>query len=52
MGAETTYRVYGYELVEKEIEVQAVTYEEAIEKAYALGLQAPYDAQPVNCGEE
>ena len=45
MGASTTYIVYGYELVEKEIEVSAVTYSEAIEMAQEAGLIKPYDAQ-------
>ena len=42
MGAATTYIVYGYELVEKGIEVSAVTESEAIEIAVGEGLIRPY----------
>ena len=42
MGASTQYLIYGYELVEKEIWVSAITSQQAIEVATAKGLINPY----------
>ena len=46
MGANTTYVVFGYEMVEKKIEVSALTYSDAMEKAAEEGLLGSYDAKP------
>jgi len=45
MGDSTCYVVFGYELVEKEIEVSALTYSDAMEAAESEGLLNPYDAK-------
>ena len=52
MGANTNYRVFGYELVEKEITVSALTSTEALEVAQYEGLVKPYEAVPVNYYDE
>ena len=44
MGANTTWVVYGYKLYEQEIEVSALTYNDALEEAEKEGLLKPYDA--------
>ncbi len=46
MSANTIYVVFGYELVEKEIQVSALTYSDAIEAAISEGLLGIYDAKP------
>ena len=46
MSANTTYVVFGYEMVEKEIQVSALTHTDAMEKAAEQGLLGCYDAKP------
>ena len=43
----STYIVFGYALVEQEIEVRASTYSDAMEAAEDEGLIRPYDAKKV-----
>ena len=52
MSANTTYVVFGYELVEKQIEVSAPTQADALWAAEEAGLMLPYDAEVKESNDE